>query len=104
MDYEVGEEPVVELFKERKFRVSTTDPIEYNCRCIAMDNTLDNMIAFGFNNGDIFISKAYQDAEPDTDWYNYHHIRMNHKCESLVQMAWDRSTHGKTYLCAAYER
>uniref|UniRef100_A0A1I7SUG9 Zinc_ribbon_16 domain-containing protein n=2 Tax=Bursaphelenchus xylophilus TaxID=6326 RepID=A0A1I7SUG9_BURXY len=104
MEYELDYEPVVELFREQKFRSCQTDPIEYTCQCVALDNTVFNNIAFGFNNGDIFVTSAFSEGEPGRDWYNEYHIRMNHKCEALVHLAWDKSKNGKGYLCAAYER
>ncbi|CAD5215178.1 unnamed protein product [Bursaphelenchus okinawaensis] len=103
MEYDADSDPVADLIRNHKFRTNMVEN-EYTCQSVALDNTEFNNIAFGFNNGDIFVTNAYEEGDLDRDWYNDYHIRMNHKCESLLHLCWDKSRNGKGYLCAAYER
>lgn len=68
MNFDGDSEPTVELFKQRPFRSSLhADSLEQTCRCVALDNTTSNRLAFGFNNGDIFVVPAFEDADSDQE-------------------------------------
>ncbi|KAI6214630.1 hypothetical protein M3Y94_00291200 [Aphelenchoides besseyi] len=99
--YSNGSEPVVCLQERRTF-TDSTDNTDYTCKYVAVDQSKNSRVAFGFNSGDIFLTTFKSTG--DFDWCNSHHIRMGERTDSIVSLAWDKTIYGKSYLCCAYER
>ncbi|KAI6212237.1 Zinc-ribbon-16 domain-containing protein [Aphelenchoides fujianensis] len=99
--YEEDCEPNIRLCHKRTF----TQPgkgEEYTCKTVAIDQSKNTRVAFGFQSGEIFITSAKSSGA--FDWSNCHHIRMGQTADSIVSLAWDRTIYGRSYLSCAYER